>query len=71
VRAAAVTVSTSIASGEGEDLSGPRLVEVCEAAGLEVSHETVSDDREEIAAVLKRLTDHEAPRTRRRRWRGS
>jgi molybdopterin adenylyltransferase len=55
VRAAVITVSTTVAAGEGQDVSGPRLVELCEAAGLEVSHETVSDDREEIAAALKRL----------------
>ena len=57
-----VTVSTTLARGEGEDASGPRLVELCKAAGLEVSHETVSDDRVEISAVLKRLADHERVR---------
>jgi molybdopterin adenylyltransferase len=62
VRAAVVTVSTTLARGEGEDLSGPRLVELCEAAGLEVSHEVVSDDRVRIAGVLKRLADHERVR---------
>jgi molybdopterin adenylyltransferase len=62
VRAAVVTVSTTLAAGEGEDLSGPRLVELCEAAGLDVSHETVSDDRTAIATVLKRLADHEGVR---------
>jgi molybdopterin adenylyltransferase len=61
-RAAVLTVSTSLAQGEGEDLSGPALVELCEAAGLEVVHETVSDDREAIAASLKRLADHERVR---------
>jgi molybdopterin adenylyltransferase len=59
VRAAVVTISTSIAGGQGDDVSGRRLVELCEAAGLEVSHETVSDDREAIVSVLKRLADHE------------
>ena len=48
MHAAVVTVSSSLARGEGEDRSGPRLVELCRAAGLEVSHETVSDDREAI-----------------------
>jgi molybdopterin adenylyltransferase len=62
VRAAVVTVSTTLAQGDGEDVSGPRLVELCKAAGLDVSHETVSDDRVEIAAVLKRLADHERVR---------
>jgi molybdopterin adenylyltransferase len=62
VRAAVLTVSTTLARGEGEDLSGPRLVELCEAAGLDVSHQTVSDDRDQIAATLKRLCDHERVR---------
>jgi molybdopterin adenylyltransferase len=62
VRAAVLTISTSIARGTGEDVSGLRLVELCEAAGLEVTHETVSDDRQEIAAALKRLADHERVR---------
>jgi molybdopterin adenylyltransferase len=62
VRAAVVTISTSIARGEGEDVSGRRLVALCREAGLEVSHETVSDDREAIVAALKRLADHEGVR---------
>jgi molybdopterin adenylyltransferase len=62
MRAAVVTVSSSLARGEGEDVSGPRLAELCEAAGLEVSCETVSDDREAIAGVLKRLADQEGVR---------
>ena len=62
MRAAVVTVSTSLARGEGEDLSGPALVELCEGAGLEVSHEVVPDDRERIAQVLKRLADNDGVR---------
>jgi molybdopterin adenylyltransferase len=61
-RAAVLTVSTSLAQGEGEDVSGPALVKLCESAGLAVLHETVSDDREAIAAALKRLADHERVR---------
>jgi molybdenum cofactor synthesis domain-containing protein len=57
VRAAVLTVSTSLARDEGEDRSGPALVELCEAAGLEVEHETVSDDREAIGAAIARLAD--------------
>jgi molybdopterin adenylyltransferase len=57
-----VTVSTSLARGEGRDVSGPRLVELCEAAGLEVSHETVSDDRDALASALRRLADEEGAR---------
>jgi molybdenum cofactor synthesis domain-containing protein len=62
VKAAVVTVSTSIAAGEGEDASGPELVRLCEAAGLEVTAETVSDDREAIVTVLTRLADHHGVR---------
>lgn len=59
LRAAVLTVSTTIAGGDGEDVSGPALVRLCEEAGLEVSHETVSDDHESIVAALKRLADHD------------
>jgi molybdopterin adenylyltransferase len=58
-RAAVVTISTSLADGEGEDLSGPALVRLCEEAGLDVRHEVVSDDREAIVGALKRLADFE------------
>ena len=62
MKAAVLTVSTSLAAGEGEDLSGPALVALCEAAALEVSHTVVSDDREAIAAELRRLADDEDAR---------
>ena len=62
MRAAVVTVSSSLARGEGEDVSGARLTDLCKEAGLDVSHETVSDDREAIAGVLKRLADLEQVR---------
>ena len=62
MKAAVVTVSSSLARGEGEDVSGVRLADLCKAAGLEVSHETVADDREAIAGVLKRLADLEQVR---------
>jgi molybdopterin adenylyltransferase len=53
-----LTVSTSRArGGGGEDESGPALVELCEQAGLEAVHETVADDRGEIAAALRRFAD--------------
>jgi molybdopterin adenylyltransferase len=61
-RAAVLTISTSLANGEGEDVSGPALVRLCEEAGLEVKHELVADDRESIVAALKRLADHEGMR---------
>ncbi len=42
-RAAVLTISTSLANGEGEDVSGPALVRLCEQAGLEVQHELVAE----------------------------
>ena len=62
MRAAVVVVSSSLARGDGQDLSGPRLADLCTEAGLDVSLETVSDDREAIAGVLKRLADVEEVR---------
>jgi molybdopterin adenylyltransferase len=62
MRAAVLTVSSSLARGEGEDVSGPRLVELCERARLETTHETVADDRNAIAVALQRLADEEGVR---------
>jgi molybdenum cofactor synthesis domain-containing protein len=62
VRAAVLTISTSIAGGDGEDKSGPALVELCEQAGLETTHEVVPDDREEIKLALMRLADEQGVR---------
>jgi molybdopterin adenylyltransferase len=62
LRAAVLTISTSRAAGQGEDLSGPALVDLCEEAGLHTTHETVADDRGAIAGALKRLADHEGMR---------
>ena len=57
-----LTVSSSRARGRGEDLSGRALVERCEEAGLETSHELVADGRAEIAAALRRLADEDGVR---------
>jgi molybdenum cofactor synthesis domain-containing protein len=62
MKTAVLTVSTSRAQGDQEDVSGARLAELCEAAGLEVVRETVADDREAIALALKRLADSERVR---------
>jgi len=59
MRAAVLTISTSLANGEGEDLSGPALVELCKAAGLQTVHELLPDDRGAIAATLRRLADED------------
>jgi molybdopterin adenylyltransferase len=57
MRVAVLTISTTIARGEGEDRSGPALVELCEEAGLDTVHEVVSDDRDAIAAAISRHAD--------------
>src|SRR5207248_7194250 len=57
VRATVLTISTTIARGEGDDRSGPALVELCEQAGLETAHEVVSDDRDAIAQAISRHAD--------------
>ena len=62
MRAAVVTVSSSRAQGQGKDVSGSALAELCERAGLEVSLQVVPDDRTAIAATLRRLADEEAVR---------
>jgi molybdopterin adenylyltransferase len=59
VRAAVLTISSSIARGEGEDTSGHALVELCEQAGLETTHEVVTDDRDQIKIKLMRLADEQ------------
>jgi molybdopterin adenylyltransferase len=59
VKAAVLTISTSLARGEGQDVSGAALAELCEAAGLETSRELVGDDRAAIAAALRRLADED------------
>ena len=62
MRAAVLTISSSLARGEGEDVSGPELVRRCQDAGLEVVHETISDDRHAIAGALRRLADEDGVR---------
>ena len=62
MRAAVLTVSTTRAGGHGEDVSGPALVRLCEAAGLETIHETVSADRFSITAAIERLADEQGVR---------
>jgi molybdenum cofactor synthesis domain-containing protein len=57
VRAAVLTISSSIARGEGEDTSGIALRELCEQAGLETTHEVVTDDFNIIREALIRLAD--------------
>jgi molybdopterin adenylyltransferase len=62
VRAAILTISSTIARGEGDDASGAALVDLCEKAGLETTHEVVTDDRDQIKLALMRLADQEGAR---------
>jgi molybdopterin adenylyltransferase len=59
MRAAVVTVSTS-RSVDGEDVSGPKLRELLEAAGCDViAVEVIPDERELIAGRLRFYADEE------------
>ena len=52
-RALVVTVSTRLAAGEGEDRSGPTLVEGLTEMGFEVEGPVVVADGEPVEAVLQ------------------
>ena len=62
MRAAVLTISSSLSEGRGEDASGPALAERCEAAGLDTMRETLPDDRRAIADALRRLADEDGVR---------
>jgi|SRR5579875_58568 len=58
MRTAILTVSSSVAAGRGEDLSGAALAQAAAAAGCEViARETVADERAAIEAALRRLCE--------------
>ena len=58
IRVAIVTVSDSAVAGTRADLSGPKLRELIESYGWQATvHETVADERDPIAALLRRLAD--------------
>jgi molybdopterin adenylyltransferase len=60
MRAAVITVSTSMSGGEGEDVSGPKLRTLLEGAGCEViAVELIPDERELIAGRLRFYADEE------------
>ncbi len=59
MRAAVVTISSSLARGEGQDLSGAALAGLCEAAGLDTVRRLLPDERAAIAAALRGLADEE------------
>jgi molybdopterin adenylyltransferase len=55
VRTAVITISTSVAAGTNEDLSGEALSELAQQVGAEVvASEVVSDDEQAIEAALRR-----------------
>jgi molybdopterin adenylyltransferase len=56
MRAAVVTVSDGVASGEREDESGRLLVELLEAEHYDVEHRVVPDERPQIAAAIRDLS---------------
>ena len=54
MRCAILTVSTSTAAGEGQDLSGPALAQAAAGAGAEiVARDLVADDQAAIEAWLR------------------
>jgi molybdenum cofactor synthesis domain-containing protein len=54
MRAAILTISTSVAAGKAQDTSGLRLAELAGEAGAEiVDQRTVPDDQGQIEAVLR------------------
>jgi molybdopterin adenylyltransferase len=54
MRAAILTISTSVAAGRSEDTSGEILAELTRAAGAEVvAREVISDDQPAIEAALR------------------
>jgi molybdenum cofactor synthesis domain-containing protein len=59
MNAAVITISTSAAGGQSEDVSGAVLTEAAAAAGANVvARELIPDDRDQIEATLRR---HSAP----------
>jgi molybdenum cofactor synthesis domain-containing protein len=56
MRTAVLTISTTLAAGVGEDVSGPKLIALARKAGCEVEHVSIlPDDRAAIAAHLREL----------------
>ena len=58
VKTAVITVSTSVAAGTNDDLSGHALAELAQQVGAEiVATEVVSDDESAIEEALRRHVD--------------
>jgi molybdenum cofactor synthesis domain-containing protein len=57
MKAAILTISTTVAAGRSEDTSGERLAGYARGAGVEVvAQDVVSDDRAAIADALRRYS---------------
>jgi molybdopterin adenylyltransferase len=57
MKAAIITISTSVAAGTSEDRSGVALAQAAAAAGAEVvAREVIADDRPAIEAALRRFS---------------
>ena len=62
LRTAILTVSTSVAAGRTEDLSGAALAEAATAAGAEiVARDVLPDDRQAIERWLREHADRSTP----------
>jgi len=57
VRAAVLTVSDRVSSGEADDGSGVVLEELLRADGYEVTRRLVPDEADEIAAAIRELAE--------------
>lgn len=58
MKTAIITISTSVAAGTTEDLSGEALAELAQGAGAEiVATEVVSDDEEAIEKALRHFVE--------------
>ncbi len=59
MRAAIITISTSVANGDSTDESGPRLAAVAREAGVEIATAlTLPDDLDAIEAALREQVRH-------------
>jgi molybdopterin adenylyltransferase len=62
MQTAILTISTTLARGEGEDLSGAELERLASAAGCEVvARDRVTDDRSAIASMLRGYASERVP----------
>ncbi len=61
MKTAILTISSSVAAGTGEDVSGPALADHARAAGASIlAAEVLTDDRSVIEAALRRHSDPDA-----------